>query len=430
MKSKTRIFALLLAAVMAVSLCGCKKKDSVTAESLLAGVPQLDPGKYQAMSVEADITGKSEDMDTTVSASGRIEMGNNIVHLDGFKASVRVEGMSIEMGIDAWADRNGNATYMNVTAMGQSSGWTKSTTEDQDFDVSGMMDFTGAKDAELSDDGEGDYVVTWTMDSSELSGLLDGLDDVPYNPVPDAEVQSMSVAGQFGREDEVLKSLNMMMEMGDGTSADITVRIEAINGDKALSVPEDVVASAVADGALSDSFDIPDASNPPDDDTAGMDEFVMGDAGYYTDSAGFDEVLDAMAASLVAKGYDGADVCMYHYDGYAELDVSYYDEDGSGRMTIARVTDETTWVTPRDAFEDEYGFIEEYEKLSLVAGSKDSGEATFSGIDSDGDATARIIRHSGDTYIEATAYLYSSEDTQAAVERLAAFVDGVMADSQ
>ena len=319
---------------------------------------------------------------------------------------------------------------MNVTAMGQSSGWTKSTTEDQDFDVSGMMDFTGAKDAELSDDGEGDYVVTWTMDSSELSGLLDGLDDVSYNPVPDAEVQSMSVAGQFGREDKVLKSLNMMMEMGDGTSADITVQIEAINGDKALSVPEDVVASAVADGALSDSFDIPDAPNPPDDDTAGMDEFVMGDAGYYTDSAGFDEVLDAMAASLVAKGYDGADVCMYHYDGCAELDVSYYDEDGSGRMTIARVTDKTTWATPQDAFEDEYGFIEEYEKLSLVAGSKDSGEATFSGIDSDGDATARIVRHSGDTYIEATAYLYSSEDTQAAVERLAAFVDGVMADSQ
>ena len=50
MKRRTRIFALAMAVVMAVSLCGCKKEEPVTAEGLLAGVPQTDPASTRTCS--------------------------------------------------------------------------------------------------------------------------------------------------------------------------------------------------------------------------------------------------------------------------------------------------------------------------------------------------------------------------------------------
>lgn len=434
MKRRTRIFALAMAVVMAVSLCGCKKEEPVTAEGLLAGVPQMDPGKYQAMLLEIDMKTESEEGAASVSASGRVESAGDVLHLDGFKMSVGASGFSMEIAMDAWADASAGVAYSNVSAMGQSSGWTKSTSQSipdlGSFDLSSMGEVKGPK---LEDDGEGDYVVAWTADPEAIKDALAEMDNAELLDsvdagLPEGQVDSASAAARFSREDKTLKAMDVALSMSDGTTLGMTVVFEAINGDAALAIPDEVVSTATeedpfGDSGLDDGFQY----DPNLEDGA---ELSRTEAGYYTDGDGRDDRLDPMAAALVAAGYSGDDVCVYHYDGYAEMDVSYYDEDGSGRVTIAHVSDEEAWYSPEEAFNDEYGFIEAYEGLSLAKGSQASGDASFTGVDADGDAKARIIRHGDGLYIESTGYLYDSTDGSAALAELEAFVDGVLSASE
>lgn len=167
----------------------------------------------------------------------------------------------------------------------------------------------------------------------------------------------------------------------------------------------------------------------PTDGTTGSQEppestYPVASMAYETDGNGYDEVLDAAAAGIAEDA--SLSVSVRHYEGYAEMEVRTYSEQGTGRVVVARITDEEAWYSAGEAFAMSYDGYEADDLLALRSGDKESGKATFTGIDADGDTKAQLAWAVGGMYVDGTYYLYGEQDQDTVAGLVAGFATSIM----
>lgn len=439
---KKRILAAIMILALAMGLCGCQmlgKKDKVTAESLIDGIPDLEAGKHHSFDfmMKGDVA--TEEGSVSVDFSTGMEVSTSVVHLKGAKISAGMQGLSFEIGMEGWSDLDDGTTYTNMSFMGQESGWTKSRSEGSSDSgkINGMLDMDGKIDAELVDDGKGDYVVKGDMSASAINDLMGSFGDMEgFESIGDAtsgtSIKSAKAEMAFGREDKMLKSVHIDVSFEqDGTPSTLSldIKVNALNQAGALQVPSDVIADAVDDGDMGIWGDGDDGHGGDPGGSADPDPgYGIGSGGgvtgtYYTDNEGYDDVIDPMAQKLVDAGFDPGYISVYHYGGYASLNVSAYSENVSREVKIYHV-DTSDW-TAQERYEEQYEFFADYHPdMPAVYGTAADGEALFAGVE-DGDGRAMFAQYSGDLYVEAYAYMWDSTDADSTAGILVDFVNTV-----
>ena len=303
---KKKLIAAALAALTVLSLAGCGKEpaEPVTAEALMAGVPEIDPSKYSDIGVAVAIgSGGEESGDGMVLIMG-VESAGNIRHIYAAEATFGSGDDSMTIGMEGWADTEAGMAYTELSYAGISSGWSKSA-EQADSTV---MDASGAaasvseawKGAEFrlaEEEAEAYYIVEWDVSAeamSDAAGNLGGTFD------PDS-FESMSGTASFRKSDLMLEGIELRAENSAGGAFLFYVEFYEINGDKTLEIPKEVIETAV-DG------DDPDAYMPHDSGR-----------GWLTYDDGSDEYIDGAADRMVEWCTDGGWVMASHYDSFARL---------------------------------------------------------------------------------------------------------------
>lgn len=351
---KKRLAAAALALLMALSLAGCRK-EPVTAESLVAGVPEIDPAKYSNIAVAVAVgTGGEDSSDGMVLVMG-VESAGSIRHIYDAEATIGSGEDSMTIGIEGWSDAASGTVYTSLSYGGFGSGWSKSaggadsTVMDASGAASSITEIWKGADFRLSEEGsDSHYIVEWDVSAeamSEAAGDLGGTFD------PDS-FGSMSGTASFDRKSRELEGIEVRAENADGGRFLFYVEFYEINGDKTLEIPAEIVETAV-DG----------------DDPASYGPVDTG-RGWYTYDDGSDEYIDGAADRMGAWVTDEGWVLANHYDSFSQMAM---DDDRDGwvcSMDLQRARAEDYPDLAKDTYASEVEWCDEaYGHDNLVFGS-------------------------------------------------------------
>lgn len=301
---KRRILPAALAAMLVlVMISGCSA-DPVTAESLMAGVPEIDPELYSDVSIAVAVSTGGEDGQGMAVSMG-VESRAGIRHIYGGEAVIGSGEDAMSIGMEGWVDGPGGITYTNLSYGGLESGWTKSRQEDAGggaVDAAGAVDslpaiWDGASFTLSTDKSTGHYAVEWDVDAAamaEAAGTMGGAADLDG-------FGTMSGTASFSRRDRKLESIRVDATNRDGGQFLFYAVFNSVNDpDRELSVPQEI-ADAAIDG------DDPSAYEPK-----------LTDGGWYTYDDGEDAYIDGVAGRLAeAAGEDGW-VLANHHDSFSQ----------------------------------------------------------------------------------------------------------------
>lgn len=356
-----------LAACMALSLAGCgmfgeKAPDPRELADKLASV-NLSGCYDVSVAVSADVT--EDGTHASVSVDADVESDGNVSHIEDLVLSFAMEGMSFRMTGEAWAEASSDTMYMNMSMLGQESGWTKSSMEDAEIDAGiagdtarSLSGITPGKDAEpvLGEHEKGqDWSVSWEADPADVKGLLDGMSDLSEGS---GTVESVQVTATFGEEDLEPKSVTVRAE-GEGMSLTANVTFNSLGGKTALEIPAEIIETAV-DGTIIDteidsgfSYGGDTGTDTPDDDGEWMH---MSEDGYMTDGDGYDGVIDPMAKAAAGRT-DGGNVRVVHYSGWSEMTIDHESGGISGSISV-RDFSWSEWTDAAGEFANECSFYD------------------------------------------------------------------------
>lgn len=446
---KKKFLALAMALAMVFSLAGCSGlpfgDKAPTAEDLMDGLQAMDPSKYNDLGIEMAISGSQDGQAVDIGLEAGVEMAGNIMHIYDMSLDMGMSGFSLTVGLEGWLDLDGNTQYMSMSALGMDSGWTKSTSDGSDsFSMDSLMDAMGASDGnnaveyvlEPHEKGQ-DWAVSWTADGGDLASLADGFaSDYGVDGVDDVAV---SAKAWFDEESHAIKSITVTADSSaDGTDASVDIRIEfrTMNGDGSLSIPADVIESAVEESDSGNLFggvggDVIDPFGSGDDADPGFGGFDGDDAfsrpsdleydglssgKLVNDGDGTDELMDSLAARIVELDPDCNNVYVYHYSGCTT--VSYYTsgDDWSGSLMIERVFD-PSWGSAEDEFIDQAEFLRGWNEGSDPY-SEDEHNILFLTEGSLGCWDLDYATWEGDIYMSADVYTYGDSSAEDVMQYL------------
>lgn len=404
-----RAGALALAAMLAMSLCACGGMGggkAPTAEELVAGVSKPDPDKYNSMRMSMDMHGVEDGQEAAVKLAMAVDAAGGISHMRDVEVTIESQGFSMTIAMEGWLDENADTAYMNVSAMGEESGWTKSSLEDAGMDMSAATDMAGdisklwpeGTELTLKDHKKGeDYEVSWAIGEDAMSAILGDAEDLS------GESMSFDTANGtacFDEGDRSLKSIRIDAEGEDGNMTFLLEYLET-NGDKTLSVPQDVIDAA----AGSEIIDTETDSEGDAGSGNGWDgTYTTAEGGYQTDDDGWDDLIDGMATAIQAKISGDDTVQVTHYSDYADLEFSHYEDQWHGNVEIMNVTSDEYGGAPT-YFEHEAAFAEEWHHGADPARSSDD-VVLYMGDDGELD----YVMRDGDLLVVASVYHYEPED--------------------
>lgn len=350
-KFRTAAAVLFIGLCAAVSLAGCTARP-VTAEDLMAGVPEIDPEKYSNIAVAVAIgTGGNPD-DPGMTLVMGVESAGGIRHIYDAEAGIGSEESAMIIEMEGWADVANGTVYTALSYGGLSSGWTKSSngSDGAAFDASGaassVPDIWAGAEFRLSEEAsDSHYAVEWDVDAeamSEAAGGLGGTFD------PDS-FGSMSGTALFRKRDRSLESVQVQAENPEGGTFLFYVTFYEINGDKTLEIPAEIIETAV-DG------DDPASYNPIDTGR-----------GWYTYDDGSDEYIDGVADNMGAWVTEEGWVMASHYDSFSQMAV----EDTRDGWVCAMDLQKANYDDYPEMARDTYGaqaewYREAYGDFSLV----------------------------------------------------------------
>lgn len=303
------ILGLTLAAAITVAvavpalLSGCSA-DPVTAESLMAGVPEIDPELYSDVSIAVAVSTGGDDGQGMAVSMG-VESMAGIRHIYGGEAVIGSGENAMSIGMEGWVDGPGGITYTNLSYGGLASGWTKSRQEGAGggaVDAAGAVDalpaiWDGASFSLSTDKGTGHYAVEWDVDAAamaEAAGTMGGAADLD-------DFGTMSGTASFSRRDRQLESIRVdATNQSGGQFLFYAVFNDVNDPDRELSVPQEIADTAI------------------DGDDPSVYEPKLTDGGWYTYDDGEDAYIDGVAGRLAeAAGEDGW-VLANHHDSFSQ----------------------------------------------------------------------------------------------------------------
>lgn len=351
-----KIFGALLAAAMLLSMTACGG-SKITAQGLMESVQSMDQGKYQDILLDMKVETKSTGEDGGLFSAGTMSMkcglerAGAIWHLYDGAMTVGVSGFDMSFDMEGWIDESAGVSYTKMTAFGQDSGWSSSGIDESagsagvdTAGMSGIMDGISdiwantSSEPVLADRGKNDdYVVTYKIPANALNTMMDSMGE-------SVDTGDMDVSMIFAKDGQALKQVRVT---GNGADAavDLSIIFKTINGDKALTIPEDVVASAVPE---SSGFDLGSDYGEDSSSFGIFDDWPEEDEVYWADSDGQDETIDGMGLKLSRTVSAPDTVRVWHMSDYAELDFSHTGSGWQGNLDV------------RHYITDEYGGAEGY----------------------------------------------------------------------
>lgn len=397
-----RAWTLALAAMMAMSLCACGGMGgkAPTAEELTAGVTKPDPDKYNSMRLSMDMRGVEEDgQETAVKLAMAVDAAGGVSHMRDVEVTIESQGFAMTIAMEGWLDENADTAYMNVSAMGEESGWTKSSLEDAGMDMSAATDMAGdisklwpeGTELSLKDHKKGeDWEVSWAISEDVMSAITGDAENLSGESM---RFDTANGTACFDEGDRSLKSIRIDAEGEDGNMAFLLEYLET-NGDKTLSVPQEVI-----DAAAGSEID-----GPEGDAGSGWDgTYTTAEGGYQTDGDGWDDLIDGMATAIQAKISGDDTVQVTHFEPYADLKFAHYEDNWHGNVEIMHV------------ISDEYGGMDEYfkEESDWAAEWHGGTEPARSGDDMvlymGDDGELDYVMRDGDVLVVAAVYHYEPE---------------------
>ena len=434
---KKKILSLLLVLAMLLSLAACAKKEP-TAEELLEGIRKVDASKFQDLDLSVSMTTEQDGQAMDFTMKSGVAMRGDVVHIYDMSVDVGMSGLSITVKAEGWLDSANKVSYMNMSALGQESGWTKSAMDDSEmnFDVKNMLD-KFSKDEVMRNltlqehEGGEQYVVTWEFDVDALADIMSTL---PAE-CDSTRVDSVTAAAWF---DEATHDL-VTLQVGTGVSDDdgmvdinVMFMFKTWNGDEKLAIPSEVVETAVEDSDSSDPFgfdsmmedDEPEPQLPdyePDDSFGGYDDDAgydySGDGGPVTnDGEGYDEVIDPLAEQVALNDPNHKGIWVYHYGGMTSMNYSTGGLDWIGDVMVEHM-DPETWGSAEDAFKEQADWLRTWYGGDPVTGSVEEKSVTFAKLD-EGNYEIDLAAWNGDMYISADIYTYGGMSAEDAVGHL------------
>lgn len=366
---KKKLMALALAALFIIGLPGCGGGDAgepVTAESLMAGVPEIDPDLYSDIVVAVAVGTESDGSGEGMTLVMGVESAGGIRHIYDAEATVGSGDDTMTVGMEGWADVEAGMIYSNMSYAGMESGWSKSsagldsTVMDASGAASSVRDIWDGVEFRLSEeDYDNYYVVEWDVSAEAMSGAAGDMGGM-FEP---DNFGSMSGAAAFRKQDKALESVQVTAENAEGGQFLFYVEFHAVNGDGTLEIPSDIIESAV-DG------DDPDAYAPHDSGR-----------GWLTYDDGSDEYIDAAADSMAAWCSGEGWVMASHYESFSQMaaqdqrdgwvgamDLQRANMDGYPEMAADTYADQAAWY--KDAYGEESLVFESGTEAMYIVGHK------------------------------------------------------------
>ena len=336
-----KIFAALLVFAMVVLLSACG--DKTTAQSLLDGVPEMDPNRYQniVFNMKSETAESGEGTSGAVSFTVGVEKSGNIWHVYDGAIKVGAAGFEMSFDLEGWVDGGSGVTYTKMSMFGQDSGWSRSTIDDTSefgvdaYDVSNVMNNisglwqNASTEPVLSDHGKNeDYIITYKIPETVVNNIMDSLGESGIG------TGDLDVSMSFANDSKALKQVRVT---GSSTEAaiDLSIAFRAINGDTTLVIPEDVISSAVDD---SDSGFGLDSGFDSGFDAGIFDDWPEEDELYWADSDGQDELIDGMGLRLSRSVSSPDTIRVWHMSDYSELDFAHTGSGWHGTLNVRRYT--------------------------------------------------------------------------------------------
>lgn len=451
-----KFLAGLLAVAMAFAFAGCGPKEP-TAEELVAGVKTVDGDKYASMSFSLDLAyPDGEDVDG-LSVEGSMEVAGSVVHIDDMAMNVEADGFSVAIGLAAWIDGDKREGYMDMSLFGEETGWSRADIDDDTgvdpskLDVPGLIGkLTESAVLELRErdrKSTDDYVVSWRMDPVALAGLMD---EISQDDDFDVDIKSAEGAMRFDHGTRQLKGVSIACDMevdGEKAVLDLVADIKALNADEVLSIPDDVIKEAEANGnntggldgifgggddPVDPGFNFGGGDLPGSGSGAGTEgpepDGSTGHGGHGNlemDGSGSDELMDGLGVFLADYDPMGS-VYVHHYDGYSML--AWYPgtgDDWSGSISLTHYTVVNEYADPKRDFENGVDFLTSYLGVDPTYGGKEESDAVFI-TDGDGARNLEYVSYGDDgLYIEATVHSYTEETDDEIMGRLLYIVGAV-----
>lgn len=325
-----RTAALLLAlAMLAAMLSGCgsgfsfgKAKDP-TAKELMDGASGM--AQYMDMQLDMTASGVQDGTEASMDMAMGVETDGEVSHIYDGSVSIGASGFNMTVQLEGWTDAKSGESYMNMSMLGQSSGWMKS--DGGSIDTEALTDMAGTGWLETDEDayalrehkkGE-DWVVTWTVSGDALDKMLEGAADTGLELDADAGFKGeLLVEAHFDEESHELKSVAVGGN-ADGMEISMTIAVRS-TGEKSLEIPAGVIEEAAANEAGYD-----DGFTYGNDDE---DWYGSGEPAIVSDGDGSDAYMDAFAQSVLDAGYLNGNIRVYHYSYETEVSWEWQSYDG------------------------------------------------------------------------------------------------------
>lgn len=402
-----------------------EQMKSPAAQELLDGIEAIDQEKYNDMEMTMDMHVEADGQTVNLSMVAGIEMLRDVVHMYDTTMDVSTSGLSFSVGMEGWIDYAEKTSYMNMSAMGQETGWTKSSVEENSgaaadiTRMASMFSNGSASNTEivLAEHEKGqDYVVEWFMGADDIADIISGMVE-DYNTNGDAvSFDSLKVTARFDEETKIVKSISMVAtgeKNNSNADLEVTITFKTINGESSLSVPADVISSAATDGLI-----IEDAGDGTGFDDTYDEGFNVdaGDSGYtgetfVNDEAGYDDVIDPIAEYLAANDDGTGVVYLNHYEGMASLEYYFSKDDWSATLEVERVSPDCDWTSLDEEFDTNYTWLAEswYEPENLVEGSREEKRAIFMKDSMDRDVDMDFISCQDGLLVQLSVYVYEGD---------------------
>lgn len=374
-KKKNRFPGVLLAMAMCLGLlsgCGMFGSKAPTAQELMDGAAEGGKSGYMDMDMSLKASGESDGQQVALTFTAGVEASGDVAHVYDGTMSVSMAGFSMEFGMEAWTDQKANTGYVNMSLMGESSGWTKSSMDSGTASIGEMAGTSwmteGAGEYTLQDHKKGeDWVVTFRVSSDKLAGAM--------GEVTESEITGdLDVEARFDEKTHELKSVTAGCD-ADGMRIDMAITVKS-RSDKSLAVPQDVIDSAI-DSGMDDDF-----GGWDDDGGYGGDAWEANQEGAWIedDGDGEDALMAQIAQNILNTGMATGSIDIWHYSTETEVNWDVYDEakDFSIRASMTHITD-TEYGGASDAYKHEVGFVADYfgDDGKLYTGGANEGQAAY-----------------------------------------------------
>lgn len=341
-KRLERTAALMLVLAMALSmLTGCGSGSGLgfgnpkdpTAKELIDGASRDSMGAYADMSMDMTVRASEDGTDTELGMSMGIEASDSVAHIYDSEMTIGASGFSMTIQLEGWTDVKTGESYMNMSMMGETSGWMKS--DGSSVDVGSFTDMAGTDWLETDEDaymlrehkkGE-DWVVTWTVPGDAFDKMLEGA-EAGIAADPDASFKGdLLVEAHFDEESRELKSIAVGGN-ADGMELSAVITVKS-RGDKVLAIPAAVIEEAEANSAGAGDFGGYDGDDGGFSYGGGDGVDGYGEGNIVSDGEGSDAYMDAFAQSVLDAGYFQGNVRVYHYSYETEVSWEWQSYDGN-----------------------------------------------------------------------------------------------------